>query len=328
MTKTAVVILNYNGKSFLEKFLPGVIAHTPQAEIIVADNASTDDSISFLTSNFPAIRQIVLKKNLGYAGGYNEALKEVDADYLVLLNSDVEVTPNWLEPMSSFLDNHPSHAACQPKIKDFNHQSLFEYAGASGGFIDSFGYPYCRGRIFDELEIDSGQYNEPINIFWSSGACMMIRKNAFESAGGFDPDFFAHMEEIDLCWRLQSLRFQIKSIPTSIVFHVGGGTLNKSSSFKTYLNFRNGLYLLIKNLPLIPLILKLPIRILLDWIATLKFFIDGNIQHGFAVLKAHFVVMLNLLKMYRKRKYVSNTPNVKSIVWDFFVRKKRKFSEL
>ncbi|MEP0984234.1 glycosyltransferase family 2 protein [Ekhidna sp.] len=328
MAKTAVVILNYNGKGYLEKFLPSVINHSAAAEIIIADNASTDDSLSFLSTQYPDIRQIVLKKNLGYAGGYNEALKQIDSDFFVLLNSDVEVTSGWLDPMESFLNANSSYAACQPKIKDFTHQSLFEYAGACGGYIDSLGYPFCRGRIFDELEIDSGQYNNPEDIFWASGACLMIRKTAFEKVGGFDADFFAHMEEIDLCWRLHSIDLKVKSIPSSVVYHVGGGTLDKSSTFKTYLNFRNGLFLLIKNLPLGKLIYKLPIRVALDWVAVLKFILEGKVKHGLAVLKAHLSAFLRMPRMYGKRRKLYNPPDSRSIILSFFLRNKRKFSDL
>ncbi|SNT29497.1 hypothetical protein SAMN05421640_3253 [Ekhidna lutea] len=328
MATTAVVILNYNGKDYLEKFLPTVINHSTEAEIIVADNASTDDSISFLQSHFPQIKLITLDKNHGYAGGYNEALKQVHADYFLLLNSDVEVTENWLPPLIQFLEENDDYAACQPKIKDYNHKSLFEYAGACGGFIDLLGYPYCRGRIFNHLEADSGQYNEQIDIFWSSGACMLIRSKTFIETGGFDRDFFAHMEEIDLCWRIHSLDFKIKSIPSSTVYHVGGGTLAKGSPFKTYLNFRNGLYLLIKNLPLAKLILSLPPRIVLDWVAAFKFMIGGELAHSLAIFKAHIAVLFNLIKTIRKRTVTSSPSVLKLIVFDYFFRGKRKFDQL
>jgi GT2 family glycosyltransferase len=328
MTKTAIVILNYNGRAYLEKFLPFVIKYSSKADIIIADNASTDDSIAFLNASFPKIQLILLKENLGYAGGYNEALKQIEAEYFLLLNSDIEVTSDWLSPLESFLDSNPQYAACQPKIKDYNHRALFEYAGASGGFIDSLGYPFCRGRIFDELESDSGQYNDPIDIFWSSGACMLIRSEVFFKAGGFDQDFFAHMEEIDLCWRIQSMGLKVKAIPSSTVYHVGGGTLDKSSSFKTYLNFRNGLSLLIKNLPLAHLILKLPIRIILDWLAAFKFTLEGRLNHGVAVVKAHFYVIGHFVETLKKRKQTSATPPSKLIVVEYYVKRKRKFSDL
>ena len=328
MVKTAVVILNYNGKTFLEKFLPFVIEYSQGSEIVVADNDSTDDSIPFLKQTFPDIRLIILDKNHGFAGGYNEALKQIEANYFVLLNSDVEVTQNWLKPMEHFLDSNPTYAACQPKIKDFNHKSLFEYAGACGGFIDFLGYPFCRGRIFDQTEIDSGQYNEPLDIFWSSGACMMVSAELFFKAGAFDSDFFAHMEEIDLCWRIHSLGFRIKCLPDATVYHVGGGTLAKSSPLKTYLNFRNGLYLLIKNLPSKKLLLKLPVRVLLDWVAALKFIFDGTPKHSLSVLRAHFSVLFSLTKMLKKRKLVSLAPKSKLMIFEYFLKGNKKYSDL
>lgn len=328
MSSTAVVILNYNGEGFLKQFLPAVIANSPNAEIVVADNASTDQSVDLLTKEFPTVRVIPIPTNLGYAGGYNFALKKVQSDYYVLLNSDIAVTKDWLLPMIHFLDDHPSYAACQPNIKDYRAQEKFEYAGAAGGFIDFLGYPYCRGRIFDRIESDSGQYAEPIDIFWASGACLFIRSTVFHEAGGFDEDFFAHMEEIDLCWRIHSLRYHIRSIPSSEVFHVGGGTLSKSSSFKTFLNFRNGLFLLIKNLSIPMLIMKLPCRILLDWIAAMKFLLEGNAPHSIAVLKAHFHAFRKLNTMLKKRKLISLTPKSKLLIFEYFLKGKRKYSEL
>ena len=328
MTRIAVVILNYSGEAYLEKFLPSVIVHSPDADIIVADNGSTDESIHLLNTRFPEIRLITLAKNHGFAGGYNEALKQVEAEYFLLLNSDVEVTSNWLEPMESFLDSHPGYAACQPKIKDYNHKALFEYAGACGGFVDFLGYPFCRGRIFDSIESDSGQYNQSIDVFWSSGACMMVRSEVFFKAGGFDKDFFAHMEEIDLCWRISSLGYKIKCTPDAVVYHVGGGTLAKSSPFKTYLNFRNSLYLLLKNLPVKKLLLKFPARILLDWIATFKFLLEGNLHHGLAVIKAHFSVLYNLIKTLKKRKLISAAPKSKLMIFEYYLKRNRKYSNL
>lgn len=328
MTKTAIVILNYNGKNFLEKFLPSVISNSLEAEVVVADNNSSDDSIAFLKTSFPEVRLIQLDKNYGFAGGYNEALKQVRADYFLLLNSDVEVSEGWLAPLVSFLDNNPTYAACQPKIKDQNHKALFEYAGACGGFLDAMGYPYCRGRIFDNIEIDSGQYNETLDIFWSSGACMLIRSEVFFEAGAFDHDFFAHMEEIDLCWRIHSLGYKIKSIPESTVYHVGGGTLSATSPFKTYLNFRNGLYLLMKNLPAFKLLLKLPIRVLLDWVAGLKFLLEGRPKHTLSILKAHFLAIVNAPKTFKKRKLISSAPKSKLLIFEYYFKGNRKYSDL
>ncbi len=328
MTNVAIVILNYNGEDYLSTFLPPVLAHSKKAQLIVADNASTDGSVNLLKSDFPMVQLIELEQNFGFAGGYNEALKEAEAEYFVLLNSDIEVSPNWLDPLIGFLDENDTYAACQPKIKDYNHRARFEYAGACGGFIDTLGYPYCRGRLFDEIEIDSGQYNEAQDIFWASGACMVIRSKIFFELGGFDSDFFAHMEEIDLCWRIQSNGYRIKCLPESTVYHVGGGTLNKTSPFKTYLNFRNGLYLLLKNLPLSSLIFKLPARLIMDWIAAFKFVGEGNIKHSIAIIKAHWSFLYRFLKILGKRKQLSGTPNQKSIVFQYYVQGKRRFSEL
>lgn len=328
MAKTAVVILNYNGKAYLEKFLPSVISNSGDVEIIVADNASTDDSVALMRANFPKVRLIELENNYGFAGGYNESLKQVSADYFLLLNSDVQVSKDWLTPLTSFLDQNPDYGACQPKIKDYTHQAKFEYAGACGGFIDFLGYPYCRGRIFDHLEIDSGQYNEPLDIFWASGACMLIRSEVFFKAGGFDADFFAHMEEIDLCWRIHSMGLKVKAIPQSTVYHVGGGTLAKSSPFKTFLNFRNGIFLLIKNLPIGKLVVKLPIRILLDWMAALKFLLEGSWKHSWSVIKAHFYVITSFSKMFGKRELISSAPKSKLMIFEYFLRGNKKFSDL
>lgn len=328
MIKVAVVILNYNGRNYLEKFLPIVLQHSSEAEVIVADNASTDDSISLLNEHFSQTRIIELSENFGFAGGYNEALKEIEAEYFILLNSDVEVTDNWINPVISFLDSNTGYAACQPKILDYSKRKSFEYAGASGGFIDFLGYPFCRGRIFDTIENDLGQYDQSLDVFWASGACMFIRSDVFWNTGGFDADFFAHMEEIDLCWRIHSLGLKTKCIPSSTVFHVGGGTLAKASSFKTYLNFRNGLYLLIKNLTLGKLLIKFPVRILLDWIAALKFLFEGNRKHSFAVLKAHGAMVLNFRKMFEKRQLISSAPKSKLLIYEYYLRGNKKFDTL
>ncbi|MDF1675256.1 MAG: glycosyltransferase family 2 protein, partial [Vicingaceae bacterium] len=241
LNSVAVVILNWNGKHFLEKFLPSLIEHTSFAELIVADNCSTDDSLSFLKENFPQIRIITLAENYGFAKGYNEALKQVNSDVYVLLNSDVEVTENWLQPCLEILKKDNDMAACQPKIKAFHQKTYFEYAGAAGGFIDKYGYPFCRGRIFETLEEDNNQYDEEIEIFWATGACLVIRADIYHELNGLDSFFFAHMEEIDLCWRIQNRGKKIKYVPQSTVFHVGGGTLHKSKPQKTFLNFRNNL---------------------------------------------------------------------------------------
>lgn len=328
MTKTAVVILNYNGANYLRKFLPSVIEFSGDSTIIVADNKSTDNSIAVLTKEFPQVRILPLEENYGFAGGYNEALEQIESEYIVLLNSDVEVTPRWLVPMVSFLDENPDYAGCQPKIKDYHDQSKFEYAGASGGFIDRLGYPYCRGRIFDTLETDAGQYDEEADIFWTSGACMIIRNKLYKQAGGLDSDFFAHMEEIDLCWRIQSLGYKFKAIPCSVVFHVGGGTLSKLNPLKTFLNFRNGLYMLIKNLPAKHLLYKLPVRIFLDWIASIKFLVEGNHKHSRAVIGAHFKALGSLRKTIRKRGTLSNLQIRKIIIVRYYLQNRKKFDKI
>jgi len=327
MESVAVVILNYNGRSYLEQFLPGIVAHSGDAKIIVADNASTDDSIVFLRDNFPNVELLVFEKNHGFAGGYNEALKVIDSTYYAIINSDVEVTPNWLSPLVHFLNIHPSYASVQPKIRAFHQKGTFEYAGAAGGFIDTLGYPYCRGRIFDTLETDTGQYDSRIDVDWTSGACMLIRSNVFHSTGGFDADFFAHMEEIDLCWRMRSAGWKLACLTDSVVYHVGGGTLHKSSPRKTFLNFKNGLSLLVKNLPAGQLIWKLPLRLILDGLAAVKFAFASSPAHLVAVLKAHFGFYAHFLRDVRKRSDTSS-PRLVSILFNYFIRGKRSFSAL
>ncbi|MBQ2293175.1 MAG: glycosyltransferase, partial [Bacteroidaceae bacterium] len=247
--RIAVVILNFNGAEMLRAFLPSVVDYSPEAEVIVADNCSTDASAQVMREEFPTVRYIQLEKNYGFADGYNRALAQVEAEYFLLLNSDVEVTQGWLAPMLEYMDSHPGVAACQPKLLSYKNKIEFEYAGACGGFIDKYGYPYCRGRIFDTVEEDKGQYDSVAELFWATGAALMIRAEDYRAAGGLDGTFFAHMEEIDLCWRLRSRGRGIVCIPQSCVYHVGGATLNKSNPRKTYLNFRNNLLMLYKNLP-------------------------------------------------------------------------------
>src|ERR1700761_629824 len=251
MTPTiAIVILNYNGRGYLEQFLPFVTANTcPGGEVIIADNASTDDSLAFLKENYPGLRVIVLDRNYGFAGGYNMALQQVQSDYYVLLNSDVEVTPGWLEPIVGLMESDPAIGACQPKIRMFAHRELFEYAGAAGGWLDYLGYPFARGRIFDVCETDNGQYDQAEPIFWASGAALFIRAGLYHEMGGLDTYFFAHQEEIDLCWRIQLAGHKIYSCPQSVVYHVGGGTLPKGNERKVFLNFRNNLIMMVKNMP-------------------------------------------------------------------------------
>ena len=288
MNKIAVVILNYNGKSFLEKFLPSVIQNSDNHTIVVADNASTDDSIGFMKTTYPEVRLIEMEKNTGFSQGYNLALKEIEAEYYVLLNSDVEVTPQWLQPLAEFMDTHPQVAACQPKIKAYHNKTHFEYAGAAGGFIDKLGYPFCRGRVFDDVEADEGQYNDNKEVFWATGACMFVRSSLYWQLEGLDNDFFAHMEEIDLCWRFKNAGYQIYYVGASEVYHVGGGTLHKSNPRKTFLNFRNNLILLYKNLPARKLWFILWLRFWLDGIALLRFLLKKQWGDAGAVSKAYW----------------------------------------
>lgn len=289
MKKVAIVILNWNGERLLEQFLPSVINNTPsdKVEIIVADNCSTDDSVGFMTNKYPSIKLIQLTENYGYADGYNRALKQVDAEYFVLLNSDVEVTDGWIIPIIDFLDQNPDVAAVQPKIRAYRNKDYFEYAGAAGGFIDKLGYPFCRGRIFDTLEKDNGQYDDPKDIFWASGACMVIRSTDFFEAGGFDASFFAHMEEIDLCWRLNARERRVVCLPQSVVYHVGGATLNEESPRKLFLNFRNNLLMLYKNLSDSSIKKALKKRKYLDYLAAVHYLLKGKKKNTQAVLKAH-----------------------------------------
>jgi len=335
--KVAVVILNWNGKNFLEKFLPFVVSYTaPYAQLIVADNASTDDSIVFLKTNYPQIKIIQNLSNGGFAKGYNDALKQVDAEYYVLLNSDVEVTPNWIEPLVKLMDSDENIAACQPKIKSYHQKNYFEYAGAAGGFIDKYGYPFCRGRILDNVEEDKGQYDDDREIFWATGACLFIRANCFHQLNGLDEDFFAHMEEIDLCWRLKNAGYKIMFCSTSTVYHVGGGTLNKLSPQKTFLNFRNNLILLFKNHASQYFIIKLFIRFVLDGIAGVKFLLSGEIGHFIAVIKAHFSFYASLPKTLNKRKqlkqqikqYTTSAVYLHCVIADYFLRGKKTFKEI
>lgn len=329
--KTAVVILNWNGRSLLEKFLPKVIAHSMEtAEIYVADNASTDDSIALLAEQFPQVKIIKNEKNLGYAGGYNEALKKVDADVFVLLNSDVEVTEGWLNaPLALFVEN-TKIAAIQPKILDYKNPAYFEYAGAGGGFIDKYGFPYCRGRVFNTLEKDRGQYDDTTAIFWASGACLFVKAVDFWQAGSFDEDYFAHQEEIDLCWRLQNNGKKVFYCGSSVVFHVGGATLENSNPKKTYLNFRNSLFTLLKNLPKSKLFPIIFIRLVFDGIAGLHFLISGKFIHFWAVLRSHFSFYRYLFKFYKKRVTGSdiNYYRVKSVVFLYFIKQLKYFYEL
>ncbi len=288
MMKVAIVILNWNGRHMLERFLPSVVQHCPDfAEVIIADNGSSDDSIPFLRQHYPTLRLILHDKNYGFADGYNKALAQVDADYFVLLNDDVEVSHGWVEKVVSLMDNDPSIAVAQPKLLMYDSRQTFEYAGGAGGFIDKLGYPFCRGRIFGTLEADTRQYDDCREVFWASGAAMFVRASVWRELGGLDGDFFAHMEEIDFCWRCKNKGYKAVCCPDATVYHVGGGTLPKSSPFKTQLNFRNNLAMLYKNLPSNRLHRVIALRFVLDWVAALSFLLKGNAGECRAVFKAH-----------------------------------------
>jgi GT2 family glycosyltransferase len=335
LPSVAVVILNWNGKHFLEKFLPSIMASTYENfQIVVADNASGDDSISFLKVNYPNIKLIINDKNEGFAKGYNTALKQVTADYYVLLNSDVEVSPGWIGPIISLMQADENIAACQPKILSYEHQNQFEYAGASGGFIDSLGYPFNRGRIFETCENDEGQYNNSTQVFWATGAAMFVRSKLFHELNGFDDYFFAHQEEIDLCWRMQRAGYKIYVEPSSVVYHVGGGTLPMGNRKKVFLNFRNNLVMMTKNLPFTEAIWKIPYRIFLDAIAAYKFLFAGSLSMYLSIASAHFHFAGWLLFGKRGKQLPSlKMQNIVpvydgSIVWQYFIKKKRFFSEI
>lgn len=288
MDKIAVVILNWNGCEMLRSFLPSVVRYSEAdgAVVYVADNGSTDDSVEMLRREFPSVHLIILDRNQGFAEGYNLALQQVSAEYVVLLNSDVEVTGHWLAPLVSYMDAHPEVAACQPKIRSWRHKELFEYAGAAGGFIDRYGYPFCRGRIMGVVERDTGQYDTVIPVFWVTGAALFIRQKDYQDAGGLDGRFFAHMEEIDLCWRLRARGRMLVCVPLSTVYHVGGATLKKENPRKTFLNFRNNLVMLYKNLPQEELASVMRVRAALDYVAALNFLLKGEFSNMWAVIRA------------------------------------------
>ena len=328
--KLAIVILNWNGKKLLEEFLPSVIEHSKEANIYLADNASTDGSVPFVKTTYPNIKIVLNKKNGGYAKGYNDALQNIDADIFCLLNNDVEVTKNWLTPIIKTFKDYTTTAIIQPKILDFKNKEYFEYAGAAGGFIDKYGYPYCRGRIFNTLEKDSGQYNDTTEIFWATGACLFVKSNVFKELYGFDEHFFAHMEEIDLCWRAKNLGYSIKYIGGSEIYHVGGATLNTINPKKTYLNFRNSLFTLIKNANGNLLFIIL-IRLVLDGFAAIKFLFEFKPKHTLAILEAHFNFYYHLNRLLKQRKLIKNKINyyeIRSIVWAYFVNNIKKYKNL
>jgi GT2 family glycosyltransferase len=331
----SVVILNWNGRKFLERFLPSVMSTTyANKQIWVADNASTDDSVAFLTSHYPGIKILVNKTNEGFAQGYNSALQQVESDYYVLLNSDVEVSPNWIEPVIALLESDPAIAACQPKVLSFENKELFEYAGACGGWIDRFGYPFSRGRVFDDCEKDHGQYDEAQPCFWATGTALFVRASVYHEIGGLDAYFFAHQEEIDLCWRMQLAGYKVFVQPASVIYHVGGGTLPKSNSRKTFLNFRNNLIMLAKNLPVTEALWKIPFRFLLDAITAFRALFSGKGGDFMAILKAH-LFFFKWLCFHRSRsvfpKIKSGTPAGwyrGSVAWNYFVLKKRTFDKI
>lgn len=329
MNSIAVVILNWNGKALLEQFLPSVIKHSPEAVIYLADNASTDDSNAFVQAHYPGIRILHNKGNYGYAKGYNEALTQVEEDIYSLINSDVEVTEGWLQPILSLFDADAETAIIQPKILDYKNKTHFEYAGAAGGFIDKYGFPFCRGRIFETIEEDKGQYDGIADIFWASGACFFIRKEVYRTLGGFDEDFFAHQEEIDLCWRAFNQNYKVKFCSDSVIYHVGGATLTTGTPKKTFLNFRNSLWMLTKNLPASKLFPVLFIRLSMDGMAGIRFASKGQFGHLWAVLKSHFYFYLKLFYFLNKRqsKQYHNYYKIKSIVHLYFVTKGRIFDE-
>ncbi|MBR9999449.1 MAG: glycosyltransferase family 2 protein [Cyclobacteriaceae bacterium] len=309
MEKLAVVILNYNGRHYLQKFLPTVLRYSSDFPVYVADNFSTDNSVAFLRKEFPSVRLIEFKNNYGFSEGYNRALDQISAGYYMLLNSDVEVTPDWLIPMVELLDRNPEIAACQPKLLQYNRRSHFEYAGAAGGFIDKYGYPFCRGRIFTTMERDYGQYDDTRPVFWASGACMLVRSSFFRELGGFDPDFFAHMEEIDLCWRLLLSGYAIYYCGESVVYHVGGGTLHQSNPFKTYLNFRNSLITLVKNSKKKGLYLRLFMRGIFDLIACHRFLLFNSPGDFLSVVRANVHVYKKFLYTLKKREKIKRNNN-------------------
>ncbi len=327
--KIAVVILNWNGAKLLQQFLPSVLRYSPEATIFVVDNASTDDSIAVLKTHFPSVQIILNQDNYGFAKGYNEALKNLNFDIYALVNSDIEVTENWLQPILYKFKKEPQTAIIQPKILDFKNKEFFEYAGAAGGYIDQYGYPFCRGRVFDTIEKDHQQYEDETEIFWASGACFFIQSEVYHALQGFDDDFFAHQEEIDLCWRAINLGYHIQYTPKSVVYHVGGATLQQGNPKKTYLNFRNSLLMLVKNLPKSQLIPILFLRLILDGLASIQFLLEGKPKHTLAILKAHFAVYYLLPRFYKKREanQITSYFKTKSIVYFYYIKKQTIFAK-
>lgn len=336
MARVAILILNFNGEEHLQRFLPSIISNSQNCDIIVGDNGSTDNSIHLLETSFQSVQVIKLDKNYGYAEGYNQLIKQVSNELIALVNSDIEATNNWTEALVSILDSNEKIAAVQPKILSYNLRHLFEYAGAGGGYIDQYGYPFCRGRIFTSIEEDFGQYNDTREIFWASGACFMVKKSVFEELGGFDSDFFAHMEEIDLNWRMHNSGYKVMYCGNSTVYHLGGGTLSYDNPHKTYLNFRNGWSMLIKNLPKKNRTTILFVRWWFDLASIILYVLRFQVTNSLAVIRAHFYIMLNINKILIKAKDSLNDaepdhrigPQKFSLVWQYFINKKKRFSDL
>ena len=338
MKKVSVIILNWNGRKLLEQFLPNVLKYSlaNDCEVVVADNGSSDNSVTFLEKNFPDVPLILFDKNYGFAEGYNKAIRQVDSQYVVLLNSDVEVSENWLSTLVLYMDEHSDTVAVQPKIRSFRHREQFEYAGAAGGFIDRFAYPFCRGRILEDVENDEGQYDSIIPIFWATGACLCIRRNEYLEAGGLDAGFFAHMEEIDLCWRLNARGYKIECVPSSVVFHVGGASLDKENPHKTYLNFRNNLLMIYKNVPRGMAFGILSIRFILDFAACLHLLLNGKFENARSVIKAQsdFFKMLPSYRILREenlKKIAADHIETQfggSILWNYYFKGKKTYQSV
>jgi GT2 family glycosyltransferase len=335
LSRFSIIIVTWNALQHLQEFLPSVAqTNYENFEIIIADNASTDGSISWIRENYPFIKIVTFDRNYGYCGGNNRAVPYATGDILVFLNNDVQVDPEWLHPLAKLFCQNPALAAAQPKLRSYRNQHLFEYAGAAGGFIDRYGYPFCRGRIFDAIEEDNGQYNDQQPIFWASGAAFVIRKNIFQKLGGFDEDFEFHMEEIDLCWRLWNRGYETAFCYQSIVYHLGGGSLPPESPRKLYYNFRNSLMMLWKNYPLKLLIFRFPVRVFLDGIAALQMLLQGNFSEWKAIHRAHWHFFSSLISTHKKRRKLHATPNTKaplkpfSIIWQYFIKKIRYFKDL
>lgn len=337
MKKISVIILNWNGAEMLRRFLPSVVEHSPEAEVVVADNGSTDNSLEILREEFPGVKTIAFSENYGFAEGYNKALAQTETPYALLLNSDVEVTPGWLRPLLDFMESHPEAAACQPKILNCNHREFFEYAGACGGYLDSLGYPYCRGRVMGVVERDEGQYDgEPVSVFWATGAAMLIRTDIYNKVRGLDARFFAHQEEIDLCWRLRSRGYGVWCVSESKVYHLGGATLDKSNPRKTFLNFRNNLLMIYKNLPADRRVGVMALRYFLDYLAAFQKLLTGDRKEALAIVRARFEyshihhefddVRRENLEAATVKDIPEMRPN--SLLWAYYVKGVRKFSEL